>query len=227
VTRRDRLEELFRRAVASGRGRLRVPRDLDEVKLDVDAVRDIVHAALELDHYLTRSAPDHVVKGREARRVAKLLNDILSGVERIAGLEAEEEVSEERVREEFRDAVFIVVRGRERKILRDLVERPVVQTGGPLIPEDYRKVNPNLPEELPEGIIKTVRRARREVRESVEKSGAERLVLVRERGDKVGKILEEELPEIAEELGVKHEVIVVEDFSELSPAELLSGSARS
>ncbi|MEO2240851.1 MAG: DUF2100 domain-containing protein [Euryarchaeota archaeon] len=224
MTGSERLEELFRRAVASGRGRLRVPRDPGEIRLDVNAVRELVHAALELDHYLTRTAPDHVVTGREAREVARLLNDIVSSVERLSGLEAEAEASEERVREEFRDAVFVVVRGRERKVLRELVERPVVQAGGPLIPEDYREVNPNLPKELPEGIVKAARRARREVEESVRRSGARRLVLVRERGDRVGEVLERELPEIAEELGVDFEVIEVEDFSELSPADLLKGS---
>ncbi|WP_457620531.1 DUF2100 domain-containing protein [Methanopyrus sp.] len=223
MTRVERLEELLSHAVSQRSGRIRVATDVNELRLDEEAVRRIVHRAVELDHALIESAPNHVLRGERAREVARALNDILRSVLELVGVEEEPERDPNEV---LKNSVLIVVRGRERKALRELVDVPIVQTGGPLVPEDYRKVNPDLPEELPDGLVKSVERARRELEERVRKSGAERLVLVREENDRVGEVLEEELPEIAEELGVDHEVIVVSDFTELSPSDLLSGRRK-
>ncbi|WP_457614746.1 DUF2100 domain-containing protein [Methanopyrus sp.] len=223
MTRVERLEELLSHAISQRSERIRVATDVDELRLDEEAVRRIVHRAVELDHALIESAPNHVLRDERAREVARALDDILRSVLELVGVEEEPERDPNEI---LKNSVLIVVRGRERKALRELVDVPIVQTGGPLVPEDYRKVNPNLPEKLPEGLVKSVERARRELEERVRKSGAERLVLVREENDHVGEVLEEELPEIAEELGVDHEVIVVPDFTELSPSDLISGRRK-
>ncbi|WP_456484376.1 DUF2100 domain-containing protein [Methanopyrus kandleri] len=223
MTRVERLEELLSHAVSQRSGRIRVVTDVDELRLDEEIVRRIVHRAVELDHALVESAPEHVLRGERAREVVGALDDILRSVLELVGVEEE---TERDLDDLFKDSVLVVVRGRERKALRELVDAPIVQTGGPLVPEDYRKVNPNLPEKLPEGLVKSVERARRELEEYIRKSGAKRIVLVREEDDRVGEVLEEELPEVAEELGVDHEVIVVPDFTELSPSDLLSGRTK-
>jgi len=215
VDRTERLEELFETSVST---RVTIPEikvKAGEIHLDPDTVRKIVHAALELDHALVETAPDHVARDEHAERVAKALNDILKGILELApGVETTPTGRRESL--DVSESVIVVIRGDERKAVRDVLpEATVVQIGGPLIPEDYREVNPNIPDPVPEGIVKRAERARRELKEALEKRGATTLIFLREPEDEVADVVEKELRNMKEELGVEIKVLEV-DFENLT-----------
>ncbi len=221
MDRKTRLEELFETAVSS---RVTIPRidtNVEKITLDPDAVRELVHAAIDLDHTLVESAPDHVLTGDDARKVAETLDRIVRTALNLAPGTAEPGV-EGRETLDVTDSVIVVVRGNERKAVKDVLpEATVVQVGGPLIPEDYRKVNPNIPEPLPEGIVKRAERARRELKEAIRKKDPETVVLLRSPEDEVADVIEEELKGMEEDLGVEVRVVNV-DFDDL--AGILGGT---
>ncbi len=215
MDRTERLEELFEISVST---RVTIPEikvEAEEIHLDPDTVRKIVHAAIELDHALTETAPDHVAKGERAERVAKILNEILKNVLELApGIETSPTGGRESL--DVSRSVVVVIRGDERKAVRDVLpEATVIQIGGPLIPEDYRKVNPNIPDPVPEGIIKRAERARRELEEALKKRDATVLIFLREPEDEVADVVEKELKEMEEDLGVEVKVLEV-DFENLA-----------
>jgi hypothetical protein len=197
-------------------------------KNELQAIIGSIDTLIELKVLIRKITPHYEMGDKRKKKLLSLLGTLQNSLQPLFSqylgtkmrIEEKEPIKIQRKRIKKvlgKDNMALISSNSAKKVLKDLGidPRKLIITGGPLYFEDYKKVNPQIPDTALEGIKKKCENLFQEIKNHDWKN--KDLYFICEKGDISDELTLEKIDRLSELINKKIKVIKIDDWKDLEP----------